>query len=700
MLEMPERGRGASLELAPMPPHASAGDVLRKTLPSLSPAKRLGVVDAAEKSMKVNANGRWAAFDRLITPYMVEPANMMASRLYREMIFVGPARTGKTVMLLQGVSHSITCDPGVVHVTHMTENTAEKWVDEELMPMIEASPDLASRQGTGRSDRNILSKKFTGGTKLTIGPPTKANLSGRTIKLVLFTDIDRMPLTVGKEGSPFAMGAKRTETVGSRGMTAAEASPGHPITDPDFVPSTPHEAPPCAGIVALYNGGTRGRWYWDCPCCGEPFQPLFELLVYDADLSPAEAGEAAYMVCPHKDCGGYITADQKTTLNRAGYWLHETAAGGLARIDSGEVLKTTRVTYMLACAAAAFASWARIVSKFVTAVRSLEATGDEEPLKVTVNVDQGQPYLPQAMKSEAHLTVADLKADRLQIAQKVAPSWARFLCVGVDVQKGRFVVQVMAFGIDGQRVPIDRFDLHTPPPGAPRAGDRMLEPEKYIEDWEVLRPLLTTAYPVDGADYGLTPLAVACDFHGQPGVSDKANEFWDARKADGEMQKWFFVRGHGGFKTDGRTWYKQPVRASSGDKARSIWLLNIAVDKFKDTLFAALARVEGGPGSQRVPSWMGEDHLKEFTAEQWGKGGYEKRPGILRNEAIDVSVYASALAEHKGLNRLATMSTPPVWALGGSQNENAVKLTDTGMPDPAPKARPKRRAPTRMSYLE
>lgn len=96
-----------------MPPHASALDVLRLALPSLNPATRMGVVDAAEKYMKVNAAGRWASFDKAVTPYMVEPANVITSRRYRELIFVGPARTGKTVMLLQGVAHLITCDPGV-----------------------------------------------------------------------------------------------------------------------------------------------------------------------------------------------------------------------------------------------------------------------------------------------------------------------------------------------------------------------------------------------------------------------------------------------------------------------------------------------------------------------------------------------------------------------------------------------------------
>lgn len=702
-MQIPDRPAGQSPVLAPLPPFTSARDVLRRCLASLLPATRMSVVEAATRFMKVNANGRWSGFDPEVTPYMIEPANMLASRLYREWVFVGPARAGKTVVILQGVNHGITCDPGVMHITYMTESTAEKWVDEELLPMIENSPELAKRQGTGRSDRNILSKKFIGGAKLTIGPPTKANLSGRTIRTVLFPDLDRMPLTIGKEGTPFSMGAKRNETLGSRGMTAAESSPGHPITDPEWQAQTPHEAPPAAGIVDLYNGGTRGRWYWDCPCCGEPFSPSFDFLVYDKDLLPAEAGEQAYMVCPHDDCGGVIEASEKVALNRKGYWLHETAAGGLARIDSGDVLKSERVSYMMDGAAAAFASWARLVAKYETAQRALKTTGDEEQLKVVVNTDLGRPYLPQAMRTEALLSLKDLKAARLEIPKKVAPSWARFLIAAVDVQKGRFVVQVMAFGLDGQRVPIDRFDLHTPPADAPGATDRGLQPEKFIEDWEVLRPLLSEAYayPVEGAEHALMPMAVGCDFHGEPGVSDRADAFWSARKADGEKDRWFFIRGYGGFKVDGRRWYKQPSRASKGDKPRAIWLLNIATDRYKDTLFAALGRTEGGPGSQRVPLWMEDDHLKELTAEVRKATGYEKRPGMPRNESIDLSSYALAVAEHKGLDRLSSATSLPEWALEGWANTYAVAQASDETTKPAPKpARPKRRAPTRMSYLE
>ena len=699
MLTMPNRPAGEIPNLPPMPPYASAPAVLEDALPSLSPATRMGVVDAAEAYMKVNANGRWASFDRGVTPYMVEPADMTTSRRYREVIFAGPARAGKTVMLMSTVSHLVICDPGVCQIVHMTEATSEAWVDEELMPMIENSPEIAKRQGRGRSDRNILSKKFIGGAKISIGPPTKAFLSGKTTRTVLFTDLDRMALNVGKEGSPFAMGAKRTETLGSRGMTVAEASPGHVITEPGHKPATPHEAPPVAGgILELYNGGTRGRWQWDCPSCGEAFEPRFDRLNYDKALSPADAGASAVMVCPHNGC--VIEHKEKVGLNRAGYWLHETATGELARIDSGEVLKSDRVSYWLNGAAAAFASWARLVSKYETALRTFNAGGDESPLQVTINTDQGLPYLPRAMSDEGALSLEDLRALCRPLAQKVVPSWGRFLIASVDVQQNYFEVQITAFGVDGRRAIIDRYPLKDVPETAPGPADRLLEPHTYIEDWDALLPIMGDVYPVEGQAYGLRVMALACDFHGKPGVSDRATTFWQARRKLGEASKWFFVRGFGGFKVEGRQWYKAPTRASDGKQARDIKLLNIATDKHKDTTFAALSRPDGGPGALILGEWMSDNQLKEFTAEKRGDKGWLKRPNMPRNESIDLSGYAQALADHKGLQKLDPASPQP-WALGGLGNPNAVELARGEAPQSAPAVASRvRKTARRISYLE
>lgn len=671
MIVMPDRKDGSEFSFKPLPPYKSSYEILQNVLPALRPGEKISAIEACEKYMKVNANGRWVNFDRDVTPYTTEPINMIPSRRYREIIFAGPARAGKTVILMCGACHSVMCDPGTVHLYHITERTARTWVEEEFQPMIENSPWVSDRLGKGVSDNNIFSKNFIGGTKFTVGPPVIGDLSARTIKLPMVTDIDRMPLTINNEGSVFSLASKRAETLRSRGMALGESSPGHPLTDPDWSPSAPHEAPPCDGILELYNGGTRARWYWDCPDCGDAFEPHFDKLVYDKSLSPTNAGKSAKMACPH--CGVLIDHKQKNQLNRKGYWLHETDDGGLATLESGLVSENDRLSYWLNGAAATFSTWARIVAKYETAYRSYENGDDEEPLKVTTNVDQGMPYMPRAIKSQGNLTVDFLKGKQRKISNKHAPHWTRFIIVSFDVQKSKFVGQAVAYGPDMERMIIDRFDLYKPPKTAPRHKERSLAPESYIEDWDVLLPILTRKYCVEGKDYALTPMAIGCDFHGMPGVSDNAEVFWNKRKSAGEGDRWYMIRGHGGFKVQDLVWYKTPERANKGKKARKIKLLNIATDKMKDALNASLLRTDDGPNAMHIGSCMIDEHLKELTSESRDKNGWVPRKNMPRNEAIDLCVYCDGIAYYKGAKRI-NYSKPPRWALASIDNDFAVRI--------------------------
>lgn len=688
-------------DLPSIPPHTPVSSILREMMPSWNTNRRISVTDAARKHMKVNANGRWVDFDPNVTPYMVEPANMMTSRRYRELVFAGPARAGKTVFLLTGIAHSISSDPGAIRLVHIGENPARTWVDDELAGMIENSPDLSERIGTGVSDDTIFSKRFKGGTKLIITWPTVDRLSGYTARTMLLTDLDRMKLNIG-EGTPFSLAAKRTETLGSRGMTAAESSPGHHITDADWTPRTPHEAPPCPGIMDLYNGGTRARLYWQCRDCGDEFAPSFARLNYNEELSPTEAGDDALMICPC--CGVAFHHRHKAELNRwvlkdHGGWRHETHDGKVAAIDSDDIVRSQRLSYWLDGTAAAFSTWARLVEKFETAKKTFAELSDEGPLEVTVNTDQGSPYLPRALKEKRNLTLKELKDQLRDLPRGIAPNWTRFVVLSADVQKGRFVVQATAFGDGAERQIIDRFDVHEPPEDAPRAESRTIDPARYVEDWAALIPHLEKVYPLDGLSYGLRPMAMACDFHGEPGVSDRATKFWQGRRAAGEMSRWYMVRGHGGFKVLDRVWYKAPSRAANGAAARDIKLLNVATDRLKDSVYAATQRPDGGPGAMHVGAWMAEEHLVELTAEIRLSKGYDKRKGMVRNETIDLSVYALGLAEFKGLNRIDPAKPMP-WARLGPSNEYAVSISSDGEAKPVPGKPKKKSAPRKIKFLE
>ena len=708
MVLMSDAPLGRIDRIAALPRFVSAEDILADALPLLDPPSRITVTDAAERYLRVPVAGVWQAFDRTVAPYCVEPADMTQSRQFQAVVFVGPKQCGKSQMLMTVAMHAVSCEPDPVRIIHMTSRDANAWVEEKLDPTITNSPEILERLGKGRDDSTFSRKRFKG-MRLTIGYPVAAQLSSTTQRKVLLTDYDHMPQRLGPadhpEGSPFGMALDRITTYMSRGCVLAESTPAFPVTDlswrPD--PAAPHAFPPVAGgIVQIYNEGTRGRWYWACPECDGLFEPSFGRLRYDAAAAPAAAGDGAEMECPH--CGALIAHRHKVGLNRAallgrGGWLHEGTDGSLVRIGDSALRATNVASYALNGAAAAFASWSGIVTSYETARRRMEEQGDETDFARAHYTEIGVPWTPRS-DSDTDLPLSMLREGlKDDLIRGHAPEWTRFVTISVDVQNTWFAVMATAWGEGGQRTIIDRFNFASAPPDAPRAADRGIEPPRYIEDWAVLLPLADRYYPVEGRGYALQPLALAIDFHGAPGVSDNAEIFWRERKKAGQGSRWFLTRGHGGLHQRDRVWYEAPERAAKGKRARGIKLLNMSSDRLKDSVVAALGRGSEGAGAYLLPLWLPEDALTEFTAERRTNKGWEKRPGMVRNEIMDQSVQALALAEHKGMLRVDWAQPPDFFALG-PENLHAVQLADGSAAAPAPRSAKADSGPIRIKWLD
>lgn len=690
MLEISDRRIGEPLIFKPLPPHPSVSEVVLDALPVLDPPSRMTVTDASERYVRIQAQGNWQGYDRGVTPYMVEPQDVTTSRRFKVVAVTAPSQCGKTQMLQNTALHRVTCDPMPVLVIHMTKTDRDKWVEEKFNRQIHNSPAIRERLGKGRDDDTFGRKRFKG-MNIAIGFPTPTALSGDSRGLVLLTDYDHFPEVLGPkdrpEGSPLGMARQRIRSFLSRGCVLVESSIAFPQDDPSWhpTPEAPHMLPPTKGGIALvYNDGTRGRWYWECPDCGDEFEPRFDRLVYDEALSPVRAADGAEMQCPH--CGSLIAHRHKVELNRAtltgrGGWRHETDDGQLCAISDGGLRRTDIASFALNGAAAVFVSWRELVANYLLAKRKFEQLHDSTDLAQVHYTEIGVPFSLSSFGDD-EIGLQFLKDNAQATERRTAPAWARYLTVSVDVQRGRFVVQITAWGLERQGQAIDRFDLVTPPTDAPdveigeEGATRALNPAKYAEDWAVLDGLLDRIYPVEGAEYGLRPMAAAVDFHGEPGVSDNAELFWRRMKKAGLSAYWFVSRGHGGFKVLRRVWYEAPERAAKGKKARAIKILNMATDRLKDTVWAMVGRADGsGEGAFYASAWEEDEHLQELVSEQRGDKGWEKRPGVVRNEKFDLTVQARALAEHKGMMKIDP-SSPPPWAEGGPSNPFAVSLSN------------------------
>ena len=83
MIEIPDGKIGEPLKFSPLPPFVTARELLADALPVLDPPSRMSVTDAAERYVRVQVQGAWQNFDRMVTPYMVEPSDMTQSRLFQ-----------------------------------------------------------------------------------------------------------------------------------------------------------------------------------------------------------------------------------------------------------------------------------------------------------------------------------------------------------------------------------------------------------------------------------------------------------------------------------------------------------------------------------------------------------------------------------------------------------------------------------------
>lgn len=707
----------AHREFGPLPPYADPRVALIRALPALRPAQKISVTEAAERSMYVSVNDQWVRFRQDVTPQMVEPTNLANSRDFKSVILCGPSQSGKTQMLQTVASHAITANPGSVAIFQMTRDAARSYSVDKIGPMVRNSPDLRDRL----QKDDTFEKTFSGGTTLAIKWPTITHLSSASIRVVLGTDYDHFPVSIGGEGDAHTLMRARTRSYMSRGKVVIESSPGAPVIDPTWSMQTVHDSPPVAyGVLSLYPSGTRGRWYWPCPHCEEEFEPTFKRLIYPDSVDPIEAGEAAEMACPH--CGGVFGHDLKSELNGAGRWLHESKDGRRAvPLGDPDMRRSDRATYWFDGTSAAFSSWAGLVSDYLSAKAHFDRTQDDGQLITSVNTGFGWPYIPERDGDDMpdELSFDDLRERSRDILtpRGVAPEWTRYITVQVDTQKNRFDVGVVAWGDDQRHQLVDRFEVINPPDDAPDAAGRSIRPFDYAEDWNALRVLSAQAWPVAGRDYGLQAVAVSVDMHGggsetgEGSATENAYAFYRSRRRAGEGARWFLTRGHGG-KQRQRIWYLAPERVSAaGAKknrraATDIKILNMAVDRLKNATSVGLRKTEGA-GVCLLPAWLDDTRMREVASERKDGDSWVKRAGVTRNETWDLLVQARATNIQIGGERL-TGERWPDWALNHAGNIRAVQIevqaedadteTPDAQPDPDPVPASPRPAPRRRVH--
>ncbi|WP_143358441.1 phage terminase large subunit family protein, partial [Escherichia coli] len=607
--------------------------------------RRMRVADAVAQYMRVPLGaGNSVPWDPLVAPYVIEPMNCLVSREYDAVIFVGPARTGKTIGLIDGwVIYNVICDPADMLIIQMTEEKAREHSKKRLARTFRVSPEVVSRLSPNKNDNNVYDRTFLAGNYLKIGWPSVNIMSSSDYKCVALTDYDRFPEDIDGEGDAFSLASKRTTTFMSSGMTLVESSPGRDVKDVKWRRTSPHEAPPTTGILSLYNRGDRRRWYWPCPYCGEYFQPCGDVVAGFRDIAdPVLASEAAYIQCP--SCSGRIMPEQKRELNGRGVWLRDGESINADGSRYGDPRRSRIASFWMEGPAAAYQTLSQLVYKLLTAEQEYETTGSEETLKTVINTDWGLPYLPRASMEQRKSELLEQRAE--PVPSRSVPDGVNFLVATVDVQAGRhrrFVVQVTGYGSRGERWIIDRYNITQSLRGDSDGESQRIDPASYPEDWDVLlTDVFHKSWPLaSDPSQQMRLMAMAVDSGGEDGVTDNAYKFWRRCRRDGLGKRIYLFKGDSirRAKLITRTFPDNTGRTGRRAQAAGdvpLWLLQ--TDALKDRVNNALWRDSPGPGYVHFPDWLGSWFYDELTYEERSSDGKWSKPGRGANEAFDLMV--------------------------------------------------------------
>ncbi|WP_195178861.1 terminase gpA endonuclease subunit [Mesorhizobium sp. INR15] len=687
-------------ELIEQAPYQRLEDIAVKGFESLESQHRLTVTEAAEKYTRIGSGGGHSApWSLKRTPYLQEPQDTLTSLDYQGMIFVGPARTGKTYMSLNWLSHTVKTDPADMLYIHMDRENARKWSNGDLKRYLESSTEIRAEQFTSRQDDNTFDKEFKSGMRFLLAYPTASNLSGITVPRGWLIDYDRMDDNVDGEGNPFDLLQMRTTTFKRFGMTVAESSPNpnKEIQDPKWraPPHSPHEAPPIRGIFELYNRGDRRRWYWSCPQCEQAFEPDFKLLRYPDSADIMEAREQTFMACPC--CGGILEPAMKEELNESGRWVKDgmiwlPAERQIVERNGMRAARSSIASFWMKGPAAAYQDWGQLVEKYLRAMKALKDTADDAPLRKTVTTDQGSYYIPQSRLSER--SPEDLKNMAEDWgsteSEPTVPHGVRFMIATADIQKNAFVVQVHGFTATGDVVVIDGFKMRLSN-RLNGAGEKLpIDPAAFAEDWDVLIDgLILKTYPLaDGSGRRMRIRATGGDSGGAEGVTGHAYNFWRRlrKRGDGLHRRFCLLKGDVS-KTAPHAYTTWPDSKQKGKLAIAkgdvpVILLNSNLMKDRISIMMARRVEDSGEnesvgGMLRYPDWFDAWFYNQMTTEIRTEKGWEN-PRKRRNEAFDLAYYALGMAIRPieqgvpyvafNMDRL-DWNEPPTWAADWDSNE-------------------------------
>ncbi len=351
------------------------------------------------------------------TPYLIDFMAAATDPRYRTICLVCATQMAKTTADLCVMGYYWAVDASPMIFIAPNQRLSESVAKTRILPMVKSIPALYERLDRRRS-RLKAGEFFIAGQRFGIAWAGSAvELASHAVRIVFMDELDKMPVNVEGEGNAFSLASARTATYAD-GKVICTSSP------------TTEGA---SAIESLYLSGTRLRWEWPCPTCGQYFAPTRDLLWWPEKASPALAKREARLLCPNADCEA--SNPESAIPDGAKGWMN--ARGRYAPEEGGDP-ESDVASYWVPGIASPWRSFGELARDWINAARS----HDQETIKAVLNTRFAELY---KMRGEAPAAEV-VKALRCDYRMDELPAGVLKISCGCDVQQDRIFYAIRGWG--------------------------------------------------------------------------------------------------------------------------------------------------------------------------------------------------------------------------------------------------------------
>lgn len=598
--------------------------LFKKLMMQWAPPPALSVSQWADEYRRLSPEasstpGKWSTN---VVPFMRDVMDAFSDPATERIVVMASAQIAKTESMLNMLGYVIHLDPGPAMYVMPTIDVSETFGSDRLEPMIRDTAVLTERVSDKKSrdsGNTKTYKRFRGGYLTLVGTNSPSDLASRPIRYLFLDEVDRYPVSSGREGDPVNIVVERTKTFHNRKIVMASTP-----TDKD-----------ASRIESAYLEGTQERWYIPCPECGAYVTPEFNLLKFKYDDDKNIVG-CEGMICPECGCISSEAAWKRLVGN--GVWKAD-------KPERGKKVRSFRVNEIVS----PFTTWDAIVTSFWA------AHSDREQLKAWHNLVMGEPFVTDADTQDLDIKLMQ----RREMYNCMVPDKVVVLTMAVDVQDNRLEYEVCGWGLGYESWGI-QYGVLMGDPGILTRSDG--QPTV----WQQMQQVLDQAYiRSDGSEMHIQTCVVDSGGHHTDTVYKVCRQL--------EHRRVWAIKGRGGA---GYEFIQRPKHRNDA----GIYLFLIGVDSGKDMLMSRLKTEAIGSNYCHFPMepdrGYDEAYFRALTAEHKqirytrGVASYiwVKRSGAA-NEAWDLRNYnqaalailgtrLEALAEQFASSKPAASSNP------------------------------------------